>query len=210
MKKMPTVDVVNLSKEKVGTVDLDDRLFAAEINKPLIHEAVVMQQACMRQGTAATKTRGMVSGGGKKPWRQKGTGRARAGSTRSPIWRGGGTIFGPNPRDYGYAFPRKKYRAALRGVLTAKVQDGSILVLDRLTVGEAKTKQMAQILKKLEATDRTVIVGLEMDEKVSRALRNIPSVKLLSVQGLNVYDLVCARRVLIPQEVLSKLQEVWS
>jgi len=101
---MPTVDVVNLSKEKVGTVDLDERLFAAEINKPLIHEAVVMQQACMRQGTAATKTRGMVSGGGKKPWRQKGTGRARSGSTRSPIWRGGGTIFGPNPRDYGYAF----------------------------------------------------------------------------------------------------------
>ncbi|MBI3812378.1 MAG: 50S ribosomal protein L4 [Nitrospirae bacterium] len=207
---MPTVDVVNLSKEKVGTVDLDDHLFAAEINKPLIHEAVVMQQACMRQGTAATKTRGMVRGGGKKPWRQKGTGRARAGSNRSPIWRGGGTIFGPTPRDYGYAFPRKKYRAALRGVLTAKVQDGSVLVVDRLEVGEAKTKQIAQILKKLEAMDRTVIVGLEMDEKLSRALRNIPSVKLLSVQGLNVYDLVCARRVLIPQAALSKLQEVWS
>lgn len=207
---MPTVDVVNLSKEKVGTVDLDDRLFAAEINKPLIHEAVVMQQACMRQGTAATKTRGMVSGGGKKPWRQKGTGRARAGSNRSPLWRGGGTIFGPIPRDYGYAFPRKKYRAALRGVLTAKVKDGSVLVVDRLEVGEAKTKQIAQILKKLEAMDRTVIVGLEMDEKLSRAIRNIPSVKMLSVHGLNVYDLVCARRVLIPREALSKLQEVWS
>ncbi len=207
---MPTVDVVNLSKEKVGTVDLDDRLFAAEINKPLIHEAVVMQQACMRQGTAATKTRGMVSGGGKKPWRQKGTGRARAGSNRSPLWRGGGTIFGPIPRDYGYAFPRKKYRAALRGVLTAKVKDGSVLVVDRLEVGEAKTKQIVQILKKLEAMDRTVIVGLEMDEKLSRAIRNIPSVKMLSVHGLNVYDLVCARRVLIPREALSKLQEVWS
>jgi large subunit ribosomal protein L4 len=207
---MPTVDVVNLSKEKVGTVDLDDRLFAAEINLPLIHEAVVMQQACMRQGTAATKTRGMVSGGGKKPWRQKGTGRARAGSIRSPLWRGGGTTFGPNPRDYGYAFPRKKYRAALRGVLTAKVKDGAVLIVDRLELEEAKTKQMAQILKKLEATDRTVIVALEMDEKLSRALRNIPSVKLLSIHGLNVYDLVCARHVLIPQEALSKLQEVWS
>jgi large subunit ribosomal protein L4 len=207
---MPTVDVVNLSKEKVGTVDLDDRLFGAEINPSLIHEAVVMQQACMRQGTAATKTRGMVRGGGKKPWRQKGTGRARAGSNRSPLWRGGGTTFGPTPRDYGYAFPRKKYRAALRGVLTAKVKDGSVLVLDRLELGEAKTKQMAQILKKLEATERTVIVALEMDEKLSRALRNIPSVRMLSVHGLNVYDLVCARRVLIPQEALSKLQEVWS
>ena len=207
---MPTVDVVNLSKEKVGTVELDDRLFAAEINPSLIHEAVVMQQACMRQGTAATKTRGMVRGGGKKPWRQKGTGRARAGSNRSPLWRGGGTTFGPTPRDYGYAFPRKKYRAALRGVLTAKVKDGSILVVDRMELGEAKTKQMAQILKKLEATERTVIVGLEMDEKLSRALRNIPSVKMLSVHGLNVYDLVCARRVLIPQEALSKLQEVWA
>jgi len=207
---MPIVDVVNLSREKVGTVDLDDRLFAADVNPPLIHEAVVMQQACMRQGTAATKTRGMVRGGGKKPWRQKGTGRARAGSNRSPLWRGGGTVFGPTPRDYGYAFPRKKYRAALRGVLTAKVKDGAILVLDRLVLEEAKTKQMAQILRKLEATDRTVIVMLEMDEKVTRALRNIPSVKLLSVQGLNVYDLVCAHRVLIPQEALSKLQEVWS
>ncbi|MEK6683644.1 MAG: 50S ribosomal protein L4 [Nitrospirota bacterium] len=207
---MPTVDVVNLSKEKVGTVELDDRLFAAEINPSLIHEAVVMQQACMRQGTAATKTRGMVRGGGKKPWRQKGTGRARAGSNRSPLWRGGGTTFGPTPRDYGYAFPRKKYRAALRGVLTAKVKDGSILVVDRMELGEAKTKQMAQILKKLEATERTVIVGLEMDEKLSRALRNIPSVQMLSVHGLNVYDLVCARRVLIPQEALSKLQEVWA
>jgi large subunit ribosomal protein L4 len=206
---MPIVDVVNLSKEKVGTVELDDRLFAAKINSPLIHEAVVMQQACMRQGTAATKTRGMVRGGGKKPWRQKGTGRARAGSNRSPLWRGGGTTFGPTPRDYGYAFPRKKYRAALRGVLTAKVKDGSVLVVDRFTLEEAKTKQMARILKKLEATDRTVIVMLEMDEKLSRALRNIPSVKVLSVQGLNVYDLVCARRVLIPQEALSKLQEVW-
>jgi len=207
---MPIVDVVNLSKEKTGTVELDDRLFAAEINLPLIHEAVVMQQACMRHGTAATKTRGMVRGGGKKPWREQGTGRARAGSNRSPLWRGGGTTFGPTPRDYGYAFPRKKYRAALRGVLTAKVKDGSVLVVDRLALEEAKTKQMAQILKKLEATDRTLIVALEMDEKVCRALRNIPSVKLLSIQGLNVYDLVCARRVLIPQEALSKLQEVWS
>jgi large subunit ribosomal protein L4 len=210
MITMPTVDVVNLSKEKVGTVDLNDQLFGAEVNKPLIHEAVVMQRASMRQGTAATKTRGFVSGGGKKPWRQKGTGRARSGSIRSPLWRGGGTIFGPNPRNYGYAFPRKKYRAALRGVLTAKMQEGAVLVVDRLELADAKTKPMAQILKNLDAVKRTLIVVSEIDEKLSRAVRNIPSVKVLSVQGLNVYDLICARLVLIPQEAVAKLQEAWS
>lgn len=207
---MPTIDVVNLSKEKVGTVDLNDQLFGADVNKPLIHEAVVMQRASMRQGTASTKTRGFVRGGGRKPWRQKGTGRARSGSIRSPLWRGGGTIFGPNPRNYGYAFPRKKYRAALRGVLTAKMQEGAVLVVDRLELVEAKTKPMAQILKKLDAVNRTLIVVSEIDEKLSRAVRNIPSVKVLSVQGLNVYDLICARLVLIPQEAVAKLQEAWS
>ncbi|HUK57559.1 MAG TPA: 50S ribosomal protein L4 [Nitrospiria bacterium] len=207
---MPTVDVVNLNKEKIGTVDLSDQLFGAEVNRPLIHEAVVMQRAAMRQGTAATKTRGLVSGGGKKPWRQKGTGRARAGSSRSPIWRGGGTTFGPTPRDYGYAFPRKKYRAALRGILTAKLKDGAILVVERLELSEAKTKQMALVLKKLEASGRTVIVSSNTDEKLARAVRNIPSVKLLPVQGLNVYDLVCAKHLVIPQDALSRLQEVWS
>ncbi|HET6466666.1 MAG TPA: 50S ribosomal protein L4 [Nitrospiria bacterium] len=207
---MPTVDVVNLNKEKIGTVDLSDQLFGAEVNRPLIHEAVVMQRAAMRQGTAATKTRGLVSGGGKKPWRQKGTGRARAGSSRSPLWRGGGTTFGPTPRDYGYAFPRKKYRAALRGILTAKLKDGAILVVERLELSEAKTKQMALVLKKLEASGRTVIVSSNTDEKLARAVRNIPSVKLLPVQGLNVYDLVCAKHLVIPQDALSRLQEVWS
>jgi large subunit ribosomal protein L4 len=207
---MPTVDVVNLNKEKVGTVDLNDQLFGADVNKPLIHEAVVMQRASMRQGTASTKTRGFVSGGGKKPWRQKGTGRARSGSIRSPLWRGGGTIFGPSPRNYGYAFPRKKYRAALRGVLTAKMQEGAVLVVDRLELADAKTKPMAQILKKLDAVNRTLIVVSEIDEKLSRAVRNIPSVKVLSVQGLNIYDLICARNVLIPQEAVTKLEEAWS
>jgi large subunit ribosomal protein L4 len=207
---MPTVDVVNLSKEKVGSVDLNDRVFAAEVNSPLIHEAVVMQRASMRQGTAATKTRGFVRGGGKKPWRQKGTGRARAGSIRSPLWRGGGTVFGPNPRDYAYAFPRKKYRAALRGVLTAKMREGAVLIVEQLELAEAKTKQMAQILKKLDAGRRTLIVASEIDERLNRAVRNIPLVKVLTAQGLNVYDLVCARRVLISQAALAKIQEAWS
>jgi len=207
---MPTVDLLNLSKEKVGTVDLDEAIFGAEVNSPLIHEAVVMQRASMRQGTAATKTRGLVSGGGKKPWRQKGTGRARAGSSRSPLWRGGGTVFGPTPRNYGYPFPRKKYRAALRGILTAKMKSGAILIVDGLELREAKTKEMAQILKKLDAGRRTVIVADKADDRMNRAIRNIPLVKLLPVQGLNVYDLVCARRVLIPQAALPMLKEAWS
>lgn len=207
---MPTVDVVNLDNEKIGTVDLSERLFASVVNKPLIHEAVVMQRAAMRQGTAATKTRGLVRGGGKKPWKQKGTGRARAGSNRSPIWKGGGTIFGPNPRDFHYPFPRKKYRAALRGVLTAKLQDGEVLVVERLELTEAKTNQVVPILKKLGITGPVLIVTSELDEKLSRATRNIQAVKLLPVQGLNVYDLLCVKQVLFPQGVLSRLQEVWS
>jgi large subunit ribosomal protein L4 len=207
---MPSIDVVNLSKEKVGSVDLNDRIFAAEVNPPLIHEAVVMQRASMRQGTAATKTRGLVRGGGKKPWRQKGTGRARAGSTRSPLWRGGGTVFGPNPREYAYAFPRKKYRAALRGILTAKMREGAVLIVEQLDLAEAKTKQMAQILKTLDAGRRTLIVASETDERLIRAVRNIPLVKVLTAHGLNVYDLVCARRVVIQQAALAKIQEAWS
>lgn len=207
---MPTIDVFNLQNKKVGTVDLDERLFGVAVNKPLIHEAVVMQRASRRQGTAATKTRGLISGGGRKPWKQKGTGRARAGSSRSPLWRGGGTIFGPTPRSYAYAFPRKKYRAALRGVLTAKARDGEFRVVDRLEVGEAKTKQMAVIMKSLGLSGRTLIITDGVQEKVERSARNIPGVQLLSVPELNVYDLLCARTVLVSKDVLARMNEVWS
>jgi len=170
----------------------------------------VMQQASMRQGTAATKTRGLVSGGGRKPWRQKGTGRARHGSIRSPIWRGGGTTFGPQPRDYGYAIPKKKYRAALRGVLTAKQQDGEVTILDQLQLKEPKTKPFVKILKGLGLSKKTLIVTDEIPKVLELSVRNVPWVSLISVQRLNVYDLLSHAHVLITQRALAEIDEVWS
>ena len=207
---MPTVDLVNIKREKVGTVVLDDAVFGVKVNKPLIHEAVVMQRAAMRQGTAATKNRAAVRGGGRKPWRQKGTGRARHASIRSPIWRGGGVAFGPTPRDYGYAFPRKKYRAALKGVLTAKLKDGEILVIDRLGAMDGKTKQMTGMLKSLGLKGKVLIVTAGADENLPRSARNIQGLKLLPPRGLNVYDLIVARHIVLPQDMLQAIQEVWS
>ncbi len=207
---MPEVDVVNIQNEKVGTVKLSDRIFEEKVNRPLIHEVVVMQQASMRQGTAATKTRGLVSGGGRKPWRQKGTGRARHGSIRSPIWRGGGTTFGPQPRNYGYAIPKKKYRAALRGVLTAKQQDGEVTILDRLQLNEPKTKPFVKILKGLGLSKKTLIVVDEIPKVLELSVRNVPWVSLTSVQRLNVYDLLSHFHILITQQALAGIDEVWS
>ena len=207
---MPEVDVVNIQNEKVGTVKLSNRIFEEKVNRSLIHEVVVMQQASMRQGTAATKTRGLVSGGGRKPWRQKGTGRARHGSIRSPIWRGGGTTFGPQPRDYGYAIPKKKYRAALRGVLTAKQQDGEVTILDQLQLKEPKTKPFVKILKGLGLSKKTLIVVDEIPKVLELSVRNVPWVSLISVQRLNVYDLLSHAHVLITQRALAGIDEVWS
>jgi len=207
---MPEVDVVNIQNEKVGTVKLSNRIFEEKVNRSLIHEVVVMQQASMRQGTAATKTRGLVSGGGRKPWRQKGTGRARHGSIRSPIWRGGGTTFGPQPRDYGYAIPKKKYRAALRGVLTAKQRDGEVTILDQLQLKEPKTKPFVKILKGLGLSKKTLIVVDEIPKVLELSVRNVPWVSLISVQRLNVYDLLSHAHVLITQRALAEIDEVWS
>ena len=207
---MPTAEVVNVNREKVGTIELDDRLFGSKINRPLIHEAVVMQRASMRLGSAATKSRGEVRGGGRKPWKQKGTGRARAGSSRSPLWRGGGTTFGPVPRKYGYAFPRKKYRLALQGVLTAKFKDGEVIIVDQIELTEPKTKQMVQILKKLNLPGKILIVIKETNQPLMRAARNIEGVKLVTVGGLNVYDLLRATHVLMPRELIPQVQEAWS
>ncbi len=207
---MPTADVIDLHKQKMGNIELNNQLFGAKVNSTLIHEAVVMQQAAKRQGTAATKTKGLVRGGGRKPWKQKGTGRARAGSTRSPIWRGGGTVFGPNPRKYAYPFPRKKYRAAMRGVLSAKLRDGELMILENISLEEGKTKQMAQILKTLGATGRTIVVLSQPDAVLERAAQNLREVKLLSVPGLNLYDLICARHILLPKGALEALEKAWS
>lgn len=206
---MLELDVINVQNKKVGKAKLEERVFGGNVNKALIHEAVVMQRASMRQGTVATKTRGMVRGGGRKPWRQKGTGRARHGSIRSPIWRGGGIVFGPQPRSFSYAFPKKKYRAALRGALVAKYKDGEMTIIDQLQYAEPKTKSFVQTLKNLGLSKSTLIVVDEITRDLELSSRNVPRVRLVSTKGLNVYDLVSHSHVIITQQALTGIYEVW-
>lgn len=207
---MPTVDIVNLQKKKVGSLDLKDEVFGIEPNVSLVHEAVVMQQASERQGTASTLQRGEVSGSGKKPWRQKHTGRARAGSTRSPLWRHGGTVFGPKPREYGFAIPKKKYRAALRTALSSKVSRGEIVVVSDLSIESPKTRLLAKALSQLGLTRKTLIVVGEDRQNLERAARNLKDVKLVKPQELNVYDVVRYDSLVIPEREVSRVQEAWS
>lgn len=207
---MPTVDIVNLQKKKVGSLALKDDVFGIEPNVPLVHEAVVMQQASERQGTASTLQRGEVSGSGKKPWRQKHTGRARVGSTRSPLWRHGGTVFGPKPREYGFAMPKKKYRAALRTALSSKVSRGEIVVVSDLSIESPKTRLLAKALSQLGLTRKTLIVVGEDRQNLERAARNLKDVKLVKPQELNVYDVVRYDSLVIPEREVSRVQEVWS
>jgi large subunit ribosomal protein L4 len=203
-------DVLNMKSEKVGRVDLSSGLFATRPNAVLIHEAVVMQQASRRQGSADTKGRAEVSGSGRKPWKQKGTGRARGGSIRSPLWRGGGTVFGPTPRGYGYAFPRKKARAALAGALSAKAAQGDLVVLDELSLTEPKTKAMVGVLNRLGLDGSVLIIHRDESGTLARASRNIRRVTLLDVTGLNVYDVLAHRHILLVQSDLQRIGEVWS
>lgn len=203
-------DVLNMNRETVGRVDLSSGLFATRPNAALIHEAVVMQQASQRQGSADTKGRAEVSGSGRKPWKQKGTGRARAGSIRSPLWRGGGTVFGPTPRGYGYAFPRKKARAALAGALSAKAGQGDLVVLDALSLAEPKTKAMVGVLDRLGLDGSVLIVHRDESGALARASRNLQRVTLVDVPGLNVYDVLAHRHILLVQSDLQRIGEVWS
>lgn len=205
---VPVIDVINMSREKVGRVELQGPLFCTIPNRGLIHEAVVMQQASQRQGTADTKERGEVSGTGKKPWKQKGTGRARAGSIRSPLWRGGGTVFGPTPRGYGYAFPRKKARAALAGAMSAKVAQGDVLVLEALALPAPKTKLMAGVLKALGLEGSVLIVHGDQTGHLARASANLRRVTLMDIAGLNVYDVLAHRHIVLVQSDLARLREV--
>lgn len=185
---------------------LKEEIFGVKSRPHLLHETVVMQLANRRTGTAATKSKGFVSGGGKKPWRQKGTGRARAGSIRSPIWVGGGTIFGPQPRDYSYRLPRKARRQALLSALSLKNRDGKIIVVDKLELEAAKTKLMAQALAELKVTS-VLIVLAQADEKIERAARNLPKAKVLRVEGLNVYDLMRYEHLILTAAALQVLEE---
>ena len=207
---MPILDVVDVSKKKVGSVQLADAVFGAEPHRYLVHAAVVMQQACARQGTASTLRRGEVSGSGRKPWKQKHTGRARAGSIRSPIWRHGGTVFGPKPRSYAYRIPKQQYRTAMHSALSARVADGGIVVVSDLSIPQPKTKLLAKTLIQLGLTSKILIVVGEKGTDLDRAARNLPDVKLVTPEQLNVYDLLRYRAIVIPERVVARVQEVWS
>jgi large subunit ribosomal protein L4 len=207
---MPTVDVVDSQRRKVGSVELQSSVFGAEADGPLVYDAVVMQRACARQGTASTLRRGEVSGSGKKPWKQKHTGRARAGSIRSPIWRHGGSVFGPKPRSYASAMPKKKYRAALRSALSAKLVEGGILVVSDLALAEPKTKLLAKTLAQLGLSAKVLIVAGEGRLDLERAARNLAGVKLVQPDQLNVYDVLRYDSILIPERELARINEFWS
>jgi large subunit ribosomal protein L4 len=185
---------------------LKEEIFGVKTRPDLLHQTIVMQLANRRSGTAATKSKGFVSGGGKKPWRQKGTGRARAGSIRSPIWVGGGTTFGPQPRDYAYRMPRKARREALLSALSSKNRDGKIIVVEKFDFEEAKTKLMVKALADLKVESALIVIA-QPDEKVERAGRNLPKVKVLRVEGLNVYDLVRYGHLILTEDALKLLQE---
>ena len=207
---MPIVDVVDSKKNKVGSVDLPDAVFGCKPHGSLVHEAVVMQRACDRQGTASTLRRGEVSGSGKKPWKQKHTGRARAGSLRSPVWRHGGTVFGPKPRSYAFGMPKKKYRAALQSVLSAKLSEGNIVVLSELSIAEAKTKLLANVLAQLGISGTALLVVADQNSHVMQAGKNLSNVTVLRPEELNVYDVLRCHSLVIPQGELGRVKEVWS
>jgi len=200
------VPVVSLNRSPAGELSVPSALVAGPVREALLHALVQSQLAARRAGTAATKTRAFVSGGGKKPWRQKGTGRARAGSSRSPVWVGGAVIFGPQPRDYGYRLPKSARRAALRAALAARHADGHLLVVDSLTLAEPKTKRMQEVLAGLQLADANVLVVLDAeDQKVERAARNLPHVQVLVEGGLNVYDVLRYSHLVVTRAALEKL-----
>ena len=207
-----TVDVVNAQNEKVGSLDLRDDVFGGRVKTDLIHESVVRANAAERRGTHKTKGRGEVSGSGKKPWRQKGTGRARVGEIRTSIWRKGGTVFGPQPRSYDYQLPRKVEKGALRAALSQKLQDGAVTVVDALTVGEIKTRAAAEMLKRLgvnggKQATKVLLVDVKPEEKLSLSMRNIEGVRVLPSNRISARDVMDTRRVVLTRAALEKLQE---
>jgi len=207
---MPKVAVYDITGKQTGEeIELMDYVFGVEFNEAVVHQAVVMQQANERKGTHATKTRGMVRGGGRKPWKQKGTGRARAGSVRSPLWVGGGTVFGPAPRSHAKDMPRKARRLAIRCALSAKVAEGALVVVDNLTFDAPKTKDAVAMLTGFEAADKKALIITDGEnENVEKSSRNIEKVKALSNDCLNVYDILNAEKVLLAKDAVAKIEEV--
>jgi len=207
---MPQTNIYDRTGKTIGSLELSDELFAAPVNAAVLHQVVTAQLAGRRTGTADTKTRGQVRGGGKKPYRQKGTGRARQGSTNAPHYRGGGTVFGPHPRSYEQRLPRKMKRLALRGALTAKFGDEAIKVIDTFGLEAIRTKDLAGVLAALEATGRVLVVSPGRDQTLELSARNLPTVEIILADSLNVVDLLKADLILIEQPSLARMQEIYA
>jgi large subunit ribosomal protein L4 len=207
---MAEIEVKNLANEVVGKLELSDDVFKAEFNQPLIWEAVKHYNDSLRAGTASTKVRGEVSGSGKKLWRQKGTGRARVGSVRSPLWRHGGTAHGPKPRDYSYRFPRKKLRGAMRSALSAKLSENALTVVDAMTVDSPKTRDFSRILAGLGCTGKVLVVDSFENKNLNLSSRNLAKVKLVGGNSVNIFDVVNSNMLLFSKESILQLQEVLS
>ena len=201
------IDIVNSKNEKVGSVDLSDEVFGGRVKTDLIWEAVVHENAAEHRGTHATKNRAGVSGSGKKPWRQKGTGRARVGEIRNPLWRKGGTVFGPQPRSYEYQLPNKVEKGALRAALTQKLRDGEITVVDALSVAEIKTKAAAELLRRLGVEGKALLVDVKPEDRLSLSVRNIEGVRILASNRVSARDVVNSRRLVMTRAAIEKLQE---
>ena len=206
---MANVTVYNMEGNEVGTMELNDAVFGVEINEHLVHLAVVRQLANNRQGTQKAKTRSEVSGGGRKPWRQKGTGHARHGSIRAPQWTGGGVVFAPVPRDYEVKMNKKERRAALKSALTSKVQENKLVVVDSLALAEAKTKEMQKVLTNLKA-DKALVVTADDDQKVVLSARNIADVQTATVNTINVYDVMKHNTVVVTKDAVASIEEVYA
>ena len=206
---MATVSVKNMEGKEVGTIELSDAVFGVDINEHLVHMAVVAQLANKRQGTQKAKTRSEVSGGGRKPWRQKGTGHARQGSTRAPQWTGGGVVFAPTPRDYTIRLNKKEKRLALKSVLTSKVQENKLIVVDELKFDEIKTKNFVNVMNNLDA-EKALVVLNENDTNVVMSARNIPTVKTALTNTINVYDILKYNTLILTKDAVATIEEVYA
>lgn len=204
---MPEVDLLNSKGENVGKISLPEEIFGKKVNPGLVHEALVSQLAMARQGTASAKTRAEVSGGGAKPWRQKGTGRARVGSNRSPLWRHGGVTFGPKPRSYKIAFPKKKRRSAVKQILSEKIRENRLRVIDSLMLEEGKTKKAKALLEKMDVLMGALVIAKGKDANLSRAFANLPKVKLITVQSINIRDLLNYEKIIITRDAIGAIVE---
>lgn len=203
---MAVAEIFNTSNEKVGDIELNDALFGVDVNPHIIHDVVRMQRTNRRSGCACTKTRAEVSGSGAKPWRQKGTGRARSGSKRSPLWRGGGTVFGPKPRSYSFKLPKKVRKLGLRMALSSRFNEKNLVVLDDFKLDEIKTKKFMDVMKALGLDDALIVTPMQ-DENLERSSRNVPSFKVLPSAGLNVYDILLHKRIVLLQSCIGQLEE---